>query len=113
MQTNLSYFERIADDSNDANALYNLGWHYNEGKGISQDYQKALYYYRQAADLGNKAACNNLGSYYEYGNGGRVDKYKALKYYKKACDLGDEDGCENYELLKEEMGITNEDDVLF
>lgn len=45
----ISYFERIANNSNDANALYNLGWHYTEGKGISQDYQKALHYYKKSS----------------------------------------------------------------
>lgn len=145
----ISYFERITNNSNDANALYNLGWHYAEGKGITQDYQKALYYYKKAADLGlegaynnlgcmygsgkgverdyytarryfqkgadlgDKMACDNLGSYYENGTGGGADKYKALKYYKKACDLGNKDGCENFRRLKNEMGITNDDDVLF
>lgn len=149
----ISYFERISNNSNDANALYNLGWHYAEGKGISQDYQKALYYYKKAADLGNSNACNNLGcmynsgkgvardyslavryfqkgadlgyatacnnvgSCYEYGEGGllgaKPDKYKALKYYKKACNLGDKKGCENYKRLKAQMGITNDDDMLF
>lgn len=110
----ISYFERIVNDSNDANALCNLGWHYTEGKGISQDYHKALYYYQKAADLGNKIACNNLGNCYEYDKLYVLfSQYKALKYYKKACDLGNQKGCENYKRLKAQMGITNDDDVLF
>lgn len=145
----ISYFERIVNNSNDANALYNLGVSYAEGKGVYQDYQKALLCYKEAADLGNKyaynnlgvmyctgkgverdyytarsyyqkaadlgceVACDNLGNYYENGRGGGVDKYKALKYYKKACDLGNQKGCENFKRLKKEMGIINDDDVLF
>ena len=146
-------FERIANHSDDATALYNLGYFYAEGKGMYQDYQKALYYYQKAADLGssnacnnlgvmynsgkgvernyslavkyyqksadlgNAVACNNVGRCYEYGDGGlfgaKSDKYKALKYYKKAYNLGDREGCENYKRLKNAMGITNDDDVLF
>lgn len=144
----ISYFERIENDD-DANAYYNLGWHYAKGRGVMQDYQKALYYYQKAADLGNsgaynnlgvmyangkgvaksystarsyfqkaadmgnKIACNNVAEYYEDGTGGTKDKYQTLKYYKKACDLGNKDGCANYQRLKNEMGITNDDAVLF
>lgn len=144
----ISYFERIKNDD-DANAYYNLGWHYAKGRGVMQDYQKALYYYKKAADLGNsgaynnlgvmyangkgvakscstarsyyqtaadmgdKVACDNIARYYKYGTGGAKDKYQTLKYYKKACDLGNKDGCENYQRLKNEMGITNDDAVLF
>lgn len=147
-------FEAIAYYNNNASAYYNLGYFYNFGKGVEQDYQKALYYYKKAADLGNSNACNNLGFMYKYGNGTKkdcytardyyqkgadldnamacnnlgdcyeygggglllglkTDKYKAIKYYKKACDLGNKDGCENYKRLKAQMGITNDDDVLF
>lgn len=146
-------FEAITNYNKNASAYYNLGYYYDEGKGISQDYQKALYYYKKAADLGNSSACNNLGcmydsgkgvardyslavryfqkgadlgnatacnnvgSCYENGEGGllgaKPDKYKALKYYKKACNLGDKKGCENFRRLKNEMGIRNDDDVLF
>ncbi len=147
-------FEAIAHYDKNAIAHYNLGYFYDSGKGISQDYQKALYHYKKAADLGNSnacnnlgfmyqfghgikkdcytardyyqkgadlgnaMACNNLGDCYEYGGGGlllglKTDKYKALKYYKKACDLGNQKGCENYKRLKAQMGITNDDEVLF
>lgn len=90
---------------------------YNSGKGVARDYSLAVRYYKKGADLGDEVACNNLGSCYEYGEGGllgaKPDKYKALKYYKKACDLGNKDGCENYKRLKAQMGITNDDDMLF
>lgn len=144
----IGYFERI-ENYDYANAYYNLGWHYAEGKGVMQDYQKARYYYQKAtnlgnasacnnlanmykngrggyksfstavsyyktaADMGNAVVCNNLGQCYENGTGSTKDTYKALKYYKKACDLGNKDGCENYQRLKNEMGITNDDAVLF
>ena len=58
-------------------------------------------------------ACYNLANHYFNGWGVRQDKSKALQYYKKACDLGNKDGCENYQRLKNEMGITNDDAVLF
>ena len=86
---------------------------YGSGKGVERDYYTARRYFQKGADLGNAVACDNLGMYYENGWGGGVDKYKALKYYKKACNLGNQKGCENFRRLKKEMGIRNDDDVLF
>lgn len=102
-----------AADLGDKYAYNNLGVMYGTGKGVERDYYTARSYYQKAADLGCEVACDNLGNYYENGRGGGVDKYKALKYYKKACDLGGQKGCENFKRLKKEMGIRNDDDVLF
>lgn len=111
-QKALHYYKEAADLGH-RGAYNNLGYMYDNGKGVARDYSLAVRYYQKAADLGNATACNNLGSCYENGRGGGVDKYKALKYYKKACDLGNQKGCENFKRLKKEMGITNDDDVLF
>lgn len=81
--------------------------------GVAKSYSTARSYFQKAADMGNKIACNNVAGYYEDGTGGTKDKYQALKYYKKAYDLGNKDGCANYQRLKNEMGITNDDAVLF
>lgn len=102
------YYYKKAADLGSSGAYNNLGVMYNYGIGVAQSYSTARSYYKTAADMGNAIACNNLGKCYEYG-----DKYKALKYYKKACDLGNKDGCANYQRLKNEMGITNDDAVLF
>lgn len=107
------YYYNKAVDLGSREAYNNLGYMYSSGKGVERDYYTARRYFQKGADLGGATACNNMGSCYENGWGGSVDKYKALKYYKKACDLGDKKGCENYERLKNEMGIINDDDVLF
>lgn len=111
-QKALYYYKKAADLGNKS-AYNNLGCMYGSGKGVERDYYTARRYYQKVADLGVEVACNNLGSYYENGIGGDVDKYKALKYYKKACNLGNQKGCENFRRLKNEMGIRNDDDVLF
>lgn len=107
------YYYKKAADLGDAGAYNNLGVMYANGKGVAKSYSTARSYFQKAADMGNKIACNNVAGYYEDGTGGAKDKYQALKYYKKACDLGNKDGCENYQRLKNEMGITNDDAVLF
>lgn len=107
------YYYKKAADLGDKYACNNLGVMYGSGKGVERDYYTARRYFQKGADLGNAVACDNLGMYYENGWGGGVDKYKALKYYKKACNLGNQKGCENFRRLKKEMGIRNDDDVLF
>ena len=113
------YYYQKAADLGSASACNNLGVMYNQGKGGYKSFSMAVSYYKKAADMGDETACNNLGQCYEYGEGGLIgalekkNKYQALKYYKKACDLGNKDGCANYQRLKNEMGIINDDDVLF
>lgn len=112
------YYQKAANLGN-ASACNNLANMYKNGRGGYKSFSTAVSYYKTAADMGNAVACNNLGQCYEYGEGGLIgalekkDKYQALKYYKKAYDLGNKDGCENYQRLKNEMGITNDDAVLF
>ena len=112
------YYQKAADMGNKS-ACNNLAIMYENGRGGYKSFSMAVSYYKKAADMGNATACNNLGQCYEYGEGGIIgalekkDKYQALKYYKKACDLGNKDGCANYQRLKAEMGIKNDDDVLF
>ncbi|MBR0097489.1 MAG: SEL1-like repeat protein, partial [Synergistaceae bacterium] len=43
-----------------AEAQYNLGNMYINGRGVQQDYQQALYWYRKAAEQGDAGAQNNL-----------------------------------------------------
>ena len=106
------YYQKSADLGN-SGAYNNLGCMYSSGKGVAQSSYIARSYFQTAADMGNATACNNVASYYENGTGGAKDKYQALKYYKKACDLGNKEANANYQRLKNEMGIKNDDAVLF
>jgi TPR repeat protein len=48
-------------DKQDATAQHRLGWMYDNGKGVTQDYSKAAHYYTLAANQGFDAAQKNLG----------------------------------------------------
>jgi TPR repeat protein len=50
-----------------AEAQNNLGWLYQQGKGVKQDDEAAFKWYRLAAKQGNAVAQTNLGSMYENG----------------------------------------------
>jgi uncharacterized protein len=72
----------------DARAMANLGWAYENGKGVAQDYAEAVGWYRKAADAGDALGMNNLGIMYEYGKGVAQDYAEALRWYRKAADAG-------------------------
>jgi TPR repeat protein len=100
----------------------NLGFVYEEGKGVKQDDSKALKFYQKACDLNDGSGCSQLGFMYEKGKGQitrllvkfdcfkiilfnafasvihkskivKQDNFKALKFYQKACDLNSGSGC--------------------
>ncbi len=75
----------------DANALNNLGERYYYGRGVEQDYKKAVECYRKAAELGLAEAQCNLGYCYKTGYGVERDLNMAVRWFRKAAEQGDED----------------------
>ena len=74
-----------------ANAQYNLGIMYNNGRGVPQDFAEAVKWYRKAAEQGMAEAQVNLGVMYMYYNGHGVpqDLAEAVKWNRKAAEQGD------------------------
>ena len=75
---------------------------YDNGKGVKQDYFKAVELFRKACNGGESMGCNNLGVMYEDGKGVKQDYFKAKELFGKACDMKEAKGCENYARLNEE-----------
>ena len=67
----------------------NLGWMYQNGLGVTQDYQKALYWFNKAAEQRFSAAQNNLGYMYNQGLGVVADQQLAFMWYQKTALQGD------------------------
>ncbi len=65
-----------------------LGFIYNHGHGVDQDYQKAMYYFQLVADQGYAIAQTNLGGLYNHGHGVEQDYQKAMYYFQLAADQG-------------------------
>ena len=89
-----------AAEQGDAQAQFNLGVVYANGRGVRQDDAEAVRWYRQAAAQGFAAAQTLLGMMYENGRGVRQDLALAQEWFGKACQNGDQDGCDNYQRLK-------------
>ena len=91
-----------------AQAQFNLGYIYDLGLGVAQDYAEAakwfrkaagqgvpldyaeaLKLFRKAADQGNAVAQVNLGGLYFGGLGVPLDYAEAAKWFRKAADQGE------------------------
>jgi len=81
-------FRKAAEQGN-ADAQFNLGQMYDQGKGVKQDYAKAVELFRKAAKQGNADAQYNLGQMYDKGKGVKQDYAKAVAWYGKAAEQGD------------------------
>ena len=79
-------FEQAADRLPEAQ--YMLGKCYFFGRGVTQDYTKAVYWYQEAAERGNARAQVNLGNCYYNGEGISKDLSMAVHWYKKAAKTG-------------------------
>ena len=58
-----------------------LGYMYEHGEGVKQDYKKAFKWYR-------KAAQHDLGVRYDNGTGVKQDHKEAVAWYRRAADQG-------------------------
>lgn len=85
----IEYYQLLAEKG-DIQAQVGLGQlHYQGGRGVELDYQKAMHYFTQAANAGNAIAMAYLGKIYLDGSDDiKQDNETALKYFKKASDLG-------------------------
>lgn len=80
--------------------MKNLGYLFEEWKGVEQDFKKVLMWYRKGASLGNAAAENGLAGMYRDGKGVEKDLKKAIEWYRKAAEHGNRNAAKELELLE-------------
>ena len=82
---------RKAEKKDYMRALSNLGYMYEQGKGVPQDSDKSFEYYQRAIDSDPTytLAQNNLGVCYDKGQGVKEDDVEAVKWFRKAAEQGD------------------------
>lgn len=85
---------------------------YDNGRGVPQDYAKALKWYRLAAEQGHAFAPYNLGVMYERGEGVPQDYGKAVKWYRKAAEQGDASAQNNLGIMYRNGKGVPQDNVL-
>ena len=65
-----------------------MGYKYQLGQGVPQNYTTAAYWYRKSADAGNIEGMFNLGIMYHLGQGVRQDDADAITWLKRAAEAG-------------------------
>ncbi|MBR6066621.1 MAG: SEL1-like repeat protein [Bacteroidales bacterium] len=68
-----------------------LGHMYDDGLGVTQNYEMAVEWYKKSAEQGNAFAQFYLGNHYYNGQGVKQDYAKAVDWYRKAAEQGDAD----------------------
>jgi hypothetical protein len=82
-------FRRAQNGDNDAG--FNLGERFFYGKGVKQDYAKAVKWYTVAADRGDCSSQKKLADCYYLGQGAERNIAKAAYRYEQAAEQGDYD----------------------
>lgn len=96
----IEYYELLAEKG-DIKAQVGLGQlHYQGGRGLDLDYEKALHYFTQAANAGNAIAMAYLGKIYLDGSDEvKQDNDTAFKYFKKASEMNNPVGLSGLGLM--------------
>jgi hypothetical protein len=80
---------RAKAEKGDAAAQFILGFDYQKGKGVKQDYTEAAMWYRKSAEQGDASAQFYLGLCYADGGSVGQDAMQAVNWYRKAAEQGD------------------------
>jgi len=71
-----------------AEAQNNLGHMYEEGLGVSQNYQTSMAWYRRAAEQGLPEAQHNVGLLYYNGYGVQANPREAVRWFRQSANQG-------------------------
>lgn len=94
------YYQLLAEKG-DVQAQVGLGQlHYQGGRGVDLDYEKAMHYFTQAANAGNAMAMAYLGKIYLDGSDEvEANNDTAFRYFKKASELNNPVGLSGLGLM--------------
>src|ERR1039457_6940145 len=77
---------KASAEQGDAEAQFNLGFCYDDERGVAKDYVEAVKWYRKAAGQNFAPAQFNLGYCCANGQGVVRDNVEAVKWYRKAAE---------------------------
>ena len=94
-------------EAGDATAQGDLGYMYEKGYGVPQDYKEAVKWWRLAADQGKASAQGNLGYMYGKGEGVLQDSVMAHMWSNIGAANGYEIGGTNRDEIAEKMTLAD------
>ena len=77
---------KASAEQGDAEAQFNLGFCYDDGRGVKKDYGEAVKWYRKAAEQNFAPAQFNLGYCYANGQGVKKNLEEAVEWYRQAAE---------------------------
>ena len=98
-----------AASGGDANARFEIGARFSDGRGVKADPAEASRWYRLAADRGLPPAQYRLGNMLEKGTGVVRNLDEALSYYRLAAEAGNSSAMHNLAVLYA-SGVTGKPD---
>ena len=99
-------YQKIPDNTS---AQVRIGYMYEAGQGVSQDYAEAVRWYRRAAEQGDAEGQSNLGNMYRIGWGVSQDYAEAFRWYRRAAEQGEAIGQNNLgNMYSDGKGVTKD-----
>lgn len=93
--------------------LHMMGWMNETGRGVAQDFAKAIAYYEQGDKVGYTDSTTNWGRLKRSGSGTEKDFAGAVTLFEKSCNLDLARGCaELADILVDESGSLGGDAAL-
>ena len=86
-ETSLAEFRKLAE-AGYGRAQIRMGFIYERGLGVEQDYKKAFEWYQKGVANGAMLGLARIGWMHERGLGFDKNYYKAVSYYKRAAEEG-------------------------
>ena len=76
-----------------------MGVNFQNGEGVAEDFQQAMYWYRKAAAGGDAGAMTGIGYMYDNAQGVPLDHQQAMTWYLKAAAGGDTNAMQDIGIL--------------
>ena len=94
---------QVLAEQGDADARFELGWLYQTGQGVTQDFNEAAKWYLMSVAKGHVGAQYNLGGLYLMGRGVTQDYVYAHMWLNIAASNGNGAARQNRDLVAERM----------
>ena len=94
---------QVLAEQGDADARFELGWLYQTGQGVTQDFNEAAKWYLMSVAQGHVGAQYNLGGLYLMGRGVTQDYVYAHMWLNIAASNGNGAARQNRDLVAERM----------
>jgi TPR repeat protein len=101
----------VANNENEVDAIFNLGYMYENGQGVEINLSEAFKWYMLSAKQGHSNSQYNIGMMYENGEGVSKNYIEAKKWYKLAANQGDLDAQNNIDKIIEIINHEELDEI--